>query len=205
MTHRAVLELADYRRRVAELYASVRHLGAGPNAHRRWIAERDDLFGSHPQSPLPATQRDIFHGLHYWAYDPTFRTVGVVSATDEQRFELPHSDTGTTGFIRVARVVFELAGSQHQLDLYQLDAYGDGLFLPFRDRTNGQGTYGGGRYLLDTAKGADLGLSNSDLLLDFNFAYHPSCTYSPNWSCPLPPPGNQVDLAITAGERLTTS
>ncbi|HUG86614.1 MAG TPA: DUF1684 domain-containing protein, partial [Euzebya sp.] len=78
-----------------------------------------------------------------------------------------------------------------------------GLFLPFTDATSGASTYGGGRYLLDTAKGADLGrLEDGRLILDFNYAYHPSCAWDAAWSCPLPPPDNRVDVEVSAGERL---
>jgi uncharacterized protein (DUF1684 family) len=82
--------------------------------------------------------------------------------------------------------------------------YAGGLFLPFRDATNGTETYGAGRYLLDTAKSADLGGGSEpgSLVLDFNFAFHPSCAFDPKWSCPLAPPENRVDVRIEAGERL---
>ena len=89
-----------------------------------------------------------------------------------------------------------------ELELYWLDAYGGGLFLPFRDATAGSETYGAGRYLLDTVKGADLGTVDGRLVLDFNFAYHPSCAYDPKWACPLSPPANRIDVPIRAGERL---
>ena len=74
--------------------------------------------------------------------------------------------------------------------------------MPFRDATAGSSTYGAGRYLLDTAKGADLGLDGGLLVLDFNFSYHPSCRYDPAWQCPLAPPQNVLAVAIEAGERL---
>jgi hypothetical protein len=83
-----------------------------------------------------------------------------------------------------------------------LNAYGGGVFVPFRDATNGAATYGGGRYLLDTVKGADLGHNGDAMVLDFNYAYHPSCVHSLQWSCPLAPPGNTLDIEVTAGERL---
>jgi uncharacterized protein (DUF1684 family) len=82
--------------------------------------------------------------------------------------------------------------------------YAGGLFLPFRDATNGTETYGAGRYLLDAAKSADLGgdPERRSLILDFNFAFQPSCAFDPRWSCPLSPPENRLDLRIEAGERL---
>jgi uncharacterized protein (DUF1684 family) len=89
------------------------------------------------------------------------------------------------------------------LDVWRLQTYGGGIFLPLRDGTAGRpgGSYGGGRYLLDTIKGADLGSDPSgSLVLDFNFAYNPSCAYDPAWACPLAPLGNIVTVPITAGE-----
>ncbi len=88
------------------------------------------------------------------------------------------------------------------MDLYWLEGYAGGLFVPFADATSGATTYGAGRYLLDTVKGADLGTRDGRLVLDFNFAYNPSCSYDPRWSCPLAPPGNRLTVAITAGERV---
>ena len=89
----------------------------------------------------------------------------------------------------------------HELELFWLEAYGGGLFLPFRDATGGSETYGGGRYLLDTIKGADLGAEEGRLVLDFNFAYNPSCAYDPKWACPLSPPANRLPVAVRAGEK----
>ena len=96
---------------------------------------------------------------------------------------------------------FELAGWPVALEAYWLEGYGGGVFVPFRDDTCGQETYGGGRYVLDTVKGADLGTDGDRLILDFNFAYNPSCAYDAGWVCPLAPPANFLPLAVTAGER----
>jgi hypothetical protein len=88
------------------------------------------------------------------------------------------------------------------LDVWWLAQYAGGVFVPLRDGTAGSETYGAGRYLLDTAKGADLGGTDRELVLDLNFAYHPSCRYNPSWVCPLAPDGNRIVLPIRAGERL---
>ena len=88
------------------------------------------------------------------------------------------------------------------LSLFWIDVYGGGVFLPFRDATSGVETYGGGRYLLDTIKGADLGSIGGLVVLDFNFAYHPSCVHGDQWSCPLAPPENGLAVDVRAGERL---
>ncbi len=120
---------------------------------------------------------------------------------DEQ---IGSSGTEQIAFARFAVARFELAGEEHALELYWLSAYGGGLFVPFRDATSGAETYGGGRYLLDTVKGSDLGMDGDRLVLDFNFAYNPSCSYDPRWVCPLSPPANRLPLAVRAGERMPT-
>jgi uncharacterized protein (DUF1684 family) len=96
----------------------------------------------------------------------------------------------------------ELLGASHDLDLFWFDDYAGGLFLPFRDATSGTETYGGGRYLLDGAKSADLGAVDGRLVLDFNFAYHPSCVHDPRWACPLAPPQNRLPVRVEGGEAL---
>ena len=88
------------------------------------------------------------------------------------------------------------------LEVYWIDSYGGGVFVPFRDATSGSATYGAGRYLIDTAKGADLGGTGSSLVLDFNYAYHPSCAHDPRWSCPLAPRANWLTVPVEDGERL---
>jgi uncharacterized protein (DUF1684 family) len=101
----------------------------------------------------------------------------------------------------VGRVVFTLLGSERSLDAFWLEGYAGGLFVPFKDGTSGTETYGAGRYLLDTVKGADLGETEGGLVLDFNFAYAPSCAHDPRWACPLAPPGNVLSVPVRAGER----
>jgi uncharacterized protein (DUF1684 family) len=86
--------------------------------------------------------------------------------------------------------------------VWWLEQYGGGLFVPLRDGTAGEATYGGGRYLLDTAKGADLGCVGPNLIVDLNFLYHPSCRYDDLWQCPLPPAENRIAPGICAGEKL---
>ena len=100
---------------------------------------------------------------------------------------------------------FALGGAEHELDLFWLEGYGGGLYLPFADATSGTETYGAGRYLLDTVKGADLGMEGDRLVLDFNLAYNPSCAYDPRWLCPLAPPANRLAVAVRAGERVRSA
>jgi uncharacterized protein (DUF1684 family) len=167
-----------------------------------WRGVRDELFRSHPQSPLPAAERASYPGVPTFPYDPAARVRAVVERAEEAETRIDSSGEETIAFRRVARARFELGGEEHRLEVYWLAAYGGGVFLPFRDRTSGAETYGGGRYLLDTVKGSDLGMDGDRLLLDFNFAYNPSCSYDPRWVCPLSPPANRLPVAIRAGERM---
>ncbi|MBW3666251.1 MAG: DUF1684 domain-containing protein [Actinobacteria bacterium] len=195
----ATLDLWDYRRRVSEIYARVRE-GQGIGAWERWREERDQLFAHHPQTPIEATVR--FTGLPYFPYDPGWRITGALLPEEDETLDVGHSGEGATSFLRVGTVQFEAKGRAGRLGLYWLTGYGGGVFLPFRDLTNGDLTYGGGRYLLDSAKGADLGHDGDLIVLDFNYAYHPSCVHSSRWSCPLAPAENRLDFPVTAGERL---
>lgn len=196
------LELWDYRRRVHDMYHRVRESGAGQETWTDWVVARDALFASHPQSPVE--DREAFAGLPYFDYDSRWRTTGRFTAVDDQTTILDHSGKGSTRFLTIGIVAFELAGRDCRLEVLWLDAYGGGIFIPFRERSNGGATYGGGRYLLDTVKGADLGHVSDRIILDFNYAYHPSCVHSYRWSCPLAPPANQLELVVEAGERLAT-
>lgn len=196
------LELSDYRRRVNDLYASVRSLQADPQrAWEVWRAGRDELFAHHPQSPLTPAQRRAFPGLDYFAYDPDLRIAATVDETVEHgELEVPLEDDGLMHMARIGRLEFELDGRVSRLVVYWITGYGGGLFLPFRDATNDRETFGGGRCLLDAIKGADLGWDDDRLILDFNFAYNPSCAYSPQWRCPLPPSEDWLEVGIRGGE-----
>jgi uncharacterized protein len=194
-----LLDLLDYRRRVSELYGEVRALlPREPRAaHRRWREARDALFRSHPQSALPVSGRASFRGLPYREYDPAFAFTAAVRALPHERYDVDTSTGGVIPFVRFGAVDLPIG----TLEVLWLDAYSGGVFLPFRDATSGKTTYGGGRYLLDTAKGADLGSVGEELVLDFNFAYHPSCVYDPLWVCPLAPLANRLAVAVEAGEQ----
>jgi hypothetical protein len=185
------LDLLEWKRRVFALYAEIRAATDPERAWARWCEERADLFARHPQSPQPG-----FEGLAYFPYDPAWRVPAEVEAVEPERRLIGSSGDEPVAFTRFA--VARFAGIE--LELYWLDAYGGGLFLPFRDATAGRETYGAGRYLLDTVKGADLGAEGRRLVLDFNFAYNPSCAYDPSWLCPLAPPPNRLAIEIRAGE-----
>ena len=197
--------LAEWRRTVAELYSRVRAAGDDEAAKRRAVAEfrdaRDRLFAHHPCSPLEPGAREGFRGLSYYAYDPRWRVTGLADlAVEPHEWSVPLPE-GAMRCTRIATVKFRLGTVASSLDVFWLEGYGGGLFLPFRDGTTGDETYGGGRYLYDSIKGADLGTSGGAMNLDFNYAYNPSCAYSDKWVCPLAPPRNTVPVEITAGEK----
>lgn len=200
------LQLQDWRRRMFGLYAGVRHLSLHDPAegHELWKSGRDELFAGHPQSPLLPDDRARFTGLTVSRYDPDWRFELEVRRPEEPaRMLIDDSSDGAIPFSLVGTVRIPYLGT---LDVWRLRTYGGGLFLPVKDGLAGQpgGTYGGGRYLLDTVKGADLGSGADDdsLIVDFNFAYSPSCAYDPSWSCPLAPAGNSVRDEIPVGERM---
>jgi uncharacterized protein (DUF1684 family) len=193
-------ELLDWRRQVAALYAAVRSASDVRAAHEHWRDERNRLLGSHPQSPVPAERRDAFRGVPVAPYNPSLRFIAPLD-TDVAPARI-ETQTGTDGVVPFERAgVVHLAGVG-DLDVWWLAGYGGGVFVPIKDaRTDGL-TYPGGRYVLDTVKGADLGGSDGSLVIDLNFAYNPSCAYDPAWACPLAPPGNRVQVAVTAGELM---
>lgn len=197
------LELADWRRQVSELYALIRAESDPVVAWTHWCEAREALFRTHSQSPVPEQERGPDTTPVYYDYDPSLRTVGDVEAADGVTFELPGSTTGHVSAERAGTVRFSLGATPVSLSMFWLLDYAGGFFLSFRDATSGSETYGAGRYLLDTAKSADLGADGDGrLILDFNFSYQPSCSYDPRWSCPLPPRENWLAIPIRAGERL---
>lgn len=219
------LQLADWRRQVSDLYAEVRRLAVGDPlaALTIWRAERERLYRDHPMSPVPAAERTNFSARHF-EYDSTLRfdlsvkadaPTGAGNGSGDGRPlgtmtlgappSLPNSGTDVLSFRRIGSVEIPFPGhGRRVLSIFWMEGYGGGLFLPFRDATSGAATYAAGRYLLDTAKSADLGgdPARGSLTLDFNFAYQPSCAFDPRWSCPLAPAENRLDLEVRSGERI---
>jgi uncharacterized protein len=199
----SALELLDWRRRVAELFAEVRRRPADGETLAWFRHEKDVLFRTHSQSPIPREERPSFRGLSYWPCDPDARVVArfVPDAADA----VSHSATTAEeiAFHRVGHLTFSLYDQAHVLPAFWIDGYAGGLFVPFKDATSGHDTYGGGRYLLDTIKSADLGCDAEagTVVLDFNYAYHPSCFYDPVWVCPLAPPDSRLSVPVHAGEN----
>jgi uncharacterized protein len=199
----ACVDLVDWRRRVGNLYRLT-----GPDAMARFRRGRDELFRTHPQSPIEEEERAAFSGLRYFDHDPAYRVSARLDPGDGSELVIDTGgEDGAVRYQRIGRLAFTLDGQRCTLTVLSLVQYAGGLFVPFRDRTSGHETYGGGRYLFDTAKDTD-GLvfevtpGSRDVVVDFNFAYNASCAYSPRWACPLAPPENHLQVAVRAGELL---
>ena len=198
------LDLADWRRRVGDLYRI-----SGPGALARFRRGRDELFRTHPQSPLTQEGQTRFQGLRYFDHDQAYRiNVRAEPAYTGDPLEIDTGgEDGVITFRRAGSLRFRLQGEDCRLTVFSLVGYAGGLFLPFRDATSGNETYGGGRYLFDTVKNTD-GLSldltagSPNITIDFNFAYNPSCVYDPRWACPLAPRENWLAVPVRAGEKM---
>lgn len=212
------LDLYDWRTRVAAMYRErARRLAGSDDPAAVWEDFRrakDRLLARHPQSPLDSIARATFNELTYFPYNPAFcvtaRLKLEAAETTAEEVRAPSSGPQTMPLRRAGRVTFTLAGEAITLAIYWIDVYGGGLFLPIRDATSANETYGAGRYLHDTVKGSELlrldgaaeeGYAGGEILLDFNYAYNPSCAYNPRWVCPLTPAENRMAVAIRAGER----
>ena len=200
--------LASWRREVSELYAGMRNTAQrDPKlAAAQFRAGRDSLLRHHPESPFTHDILAASKGVDYFHYDPAWRLTGTIDRTVEPyQFEIDLADDGMLRCTRAGVVRFQYGAIALALSVFWMKGYGGGLWLPFGDNTNNAETYGGGRYLYDSIKGADLGAgadpTGDTMLLDFNFAYNPSCAYDHRWSCPLAPPENRMPLPVRAGER----
>lgn len=142
-----------------------------------------------------ADLRRSFAGIDHWPVDPTWRLEAHLEPTPDRRLSVPDvagvaEEQGSPG-----DVVFEVGGETYRLQALSGGERGE-LWLVFGDATNGDETYGGGRFLYTDAPGAD-----SRVIIDFNRAYNPPCVFTPYATCPLPWPANQLPIRIQAGER----
>lgn len=194
--------LWNWRRQVADLYAQVRAEPDAEAAWRHWRMVRDSLFRDHPQSPLETP----FNLPAFFPYDPALRFhVALQAVPDAAEETFPAGADGDLHMRPFARTVGLQDTLGGELTAYWLRGYCGGVFMPFADATSGWDTYGAGRYLLDTIKSADLGLApDGRTVLDFNFAYNPSCAYSPRYVCPLAPASNRLPAPVRAGELTPT-
>lgn len=190
---RSALDVASWRREVHALYAAVTAAATPAEAHAAWVQGREAMFRDHPASARLADQE-----LRHAAYDPAFRFEVDIAPAEEGTWEYATGTDGVAPFRRIGQVRLDDLGS---LDVWWLETYGGGVFVPFKDATNGESTYGAGRYVLDTVKGADLSRTTGGAwVIDLNFAYNPSCVYSARWSCPLAPRTNALTGGVPVGE-----
>jgi uncharacterized protein len=173
---------------------------------QRFREARDDLFANHPQSALDEGQRRNFRGLNYFPYNAAASVEAELDTNVEPALlNVAMNAEETMTMTTVGRLHFSIEGRAVALSLYWLNIYGGGLFLPFRDTSSPGESYGGGRYLFDTIKGSDFlpvpgAPGYKRILLDFNYAYNPSCAYNDRWVCPLAPVENRLNAPIRAGE-----
>lgn len=157
-------------------------------------AAKDRFFREHPQSPLTPEQQQHFTGLRYFSEEITLRVVAPIEVFEEQTSVRMQTSTGDArDYLRYGRVRFAIAGEGVALTLYADEG---SLFLPFADALAGEETYGAGRYLEPEL------LNDGRVLLDFNLAYNPYCAYNEQWSCPLTPRENRIQVPIRAGEQI---
>ena len=193
--------LAEWRRRISELYGTVRAEPDPLSAWRYWHTTRSEMYRSHTMSPIPADWRADFQSIPIFDYDPDLRFAVELVPCQEKPETAEIGDDGIINFRAVARTAGLGKPFGSELTVYWIDGYGGGLFVPFRDATNGTETYGGGRYVIDAIKGADLGTDRAGrMILDFNFAYNPSCAHNDAYICPLSPPENTLPVAVRGGE-----
>ena len=191
------LSLIDWRSEMAALYHKVSAASSLADIWQFFIKERKRLYDTHQQSPMQEHK-----SIAFFDYDPSF--CFEVSLTPIGK-AMPHTvDGGNDGVINFQPIALTSGLKSRlvkELTIYQLNHYGGGLFLPFCDGTNQSLSYGGGRYFIDTAKSAWLGVTENRVRLDFNFSYFPSCAHNDRFVCPLSPQENRLPIEVTAGER----
>ncbi|MFC7204085.1 DUF1684 domain-containing protein [Haloferax namakaokahaiae] len=159
--------------------------------------EKDRSFARDPHSPIPPDQREFFDGLDYFEPNPNLRfELPLLTYEDPETITIATTTEGERAFLVWGSFEFDIDGETYRLDAYRTSPEEDRLWVPFRDETNTNESYGAGRYL-------DLDGPNEDGLweLDFNYAYSPFCAYSPRFECPLVPLENWLQVRIEAGEK----
>ena len=149
-------------------------------------------------SPLTDEQKKDFNKLSFYPVLPEFKVrAKMIPVEQVQMLMLPLSDGSEEKYLKHSFAEFELQGKTYRLILLQALKEVDrrNFFLAFADKTSGEETYGGGRYLNLRQDG------KNSITIDFNLAYNPYCAYNPDFACPLPPKENILDVAIYAGEK----
>lgn len=159
--------------------------------------EINDFFKDASVSPLKKRDLKNFRGLDFFTYDSTYLVTAKLTKTPKEKpFMMLTTTDMVVEYIKYGTVSFELLNNQYSLDIYKnLEDPNerDNLFLPFLDDTNGNESYGGGRYI-------NLSIPQVDnLIIDFNSAFNPYCVYDEKYSCPIVPRENYLPLEIKAG------
>ena len=165
-------------------------------------SELNEEYRNPEKSPLPEKLRLKFTGHDFFPISIVYNVKAKFTRTpNEKPFLMPTTSNRTTEEVLFGIAEFELNGKAHTLQIYQspklkqTKGYEDYLFLPFSDETNGESTYGGGRYL-------DLRIpQGNEITINFNKAYNPYCAYNEKYSCPLVPKGNMLLTKIEAGVK----
>jgi uncharacterized protein (DUF1684 family) len=163
--------------------------------------EKNQSFRS-SNSPLEEADRATFDSLNYYAPDIIYRVnADYEEFSQPETVQMPMNTGGTEPYLRFAKATFNLEGQQNSLILYlRVNTTDSSLFVPFSDKTNGQETYEGGRFL-DIPKPEP---GATQITIDFNKAYNPFCVYNYNYTCPVPPPSNRLPISVRAGEKSYT-
>jgi len=162
--------------------------------------EKDMFFAGHWQSPIPPEERAEFRGLDYYPPDPDLRfEIELQEHEDKETIRMSYTKGEEQDFIRWGEFRFKIGSEECALQAYRSDAEEEQLFIPFRDATSGQETYGAGRYLdLNAARNRT---ADGKWILDLNRAYNPWCVYSENYTCPFVLQENWLAVPVRAGEK----
>ena len=168
-----------------------------------WQKEMNADFKDATKSPLKDTDRKSFKSLEFFKFDSIYVVTATLKRTpDAKPFKMKTTTSRLPTYVQYAVVSFTLNDKEHNLSIYQnvdfedKEGYEDYLFLPFLDETNGDGSYGGGRYV--EARIPD----GNTLVLDFNKAYNPYCAYNEKYSCPIVPRANFIEAEVRAGVKV---
>lgn len=164
--------------------------------------EQNAMFKDASRSPLKDKDRETFESLDFFTYDSTFLVKAELKRTPDTEFFNMKTTTDRMSRERIYGILtFKINDKEYSLNVYQgeenmqTEGFEDYLFLPFLDATNGESTYGGGRYI-------DLRIPEGDSMeIDFNSAYNPYCVYNEKYSCPIVPRVNYLPIKIEAGVK----
>ena len=164
-------------------------------------ATKDRFFGSsYPGSPIPSEERDRFKALDYFPPDPVYRfELDLHEHKEKKALRMTYTKGEERDFLRWGEFRFKVGGQEQTIQVYKRNPAEDRLFIPFRDATSGKKTYHAGRYL-DLESDRDQ-TAEGKWILDFNKAYNPWCVYSDNYTCPLVPSENRLEVPIHAGVK----